>query len=300
MKEKTVIAMVGGGAREASAAGSLFERGYAVRTFALPAELLPAGPCLCRSMEEALAGAEALLLPLRGVLDHGEMAEGICLRQDHLELLPPGAPVLTGLASAYLCELCRSAARSLIAVADMDEFACPNAALTAEGAIWTAIGETPFALAGTECLLIGYGRVGAALAARLRAFSVRVRVSNRGDLRTRQAALAGFTCVPWAELPQAAAQAALIFNTVPALVLDREILSGLRPGTVIIDLAQKPGGVDHAAAEALGLKAVLASGLPGKTAPQTAGRILAASYDRLLQENLRKDAPGRAAQTRRC
>ena len=40
--------------------------------------------------------------------------------------------------------------------------------------------------------------------------------------------------------------------------------------TLIIDLASAPGGVDYEIAEKLGIKAILASALPGKVAPDTA------------------------------
>ena len=61
------------------------------------------------------------------------------------------------------------------------------------------------------------------------------------------------------------------------MIFDSDKLSKLRRDTLIIDLASKPGGVDLAEAERLNIKAIHALGLPGKTAPVTAGEIIAES-----------------------
>ena len=65
----------------------------------------------------------------------------------------------------------------------------------------------------------------------------------------------------------------VIFNTVPAVILDRARLAELKRGCVVVDVASDPGGVDFAAAEELGVPAVWARGLPGKVAPLTAAEI---------------------------
>ena len=66
----------------------------------------------------------------------------------------------------------------------------------------------------------------------------------------------------------------VVFNTVPAVILTRELLSELPEHCVIIDIASMPGGVDFAAARTLSRKAIHALSLPGKVAPITAGRAI--------------------------
>ena len=66
----------------------------------------------------------------------------------------------------------------------------------------------------------------------------------------------------------------LIFNTVPFQILDKSTLILLNRNTLIIDLASAPGGVDYDIAKKLGIKAILASALPGKVAPNTAAEYL--------------------------
>ena len=76
----------------------------------------------------------------------------------------------------------------------------------------------------------------------------------------------------------------MIFNTAPALVLDRDILKKANPDTLIIDLASKPGGVDFKTAGDLGLKVIWSLGLPGKVAPITSGKIIKDTVINILNE----------------
>jgi dipicolinate synthase subunit A len=90
------------------------------------------------------------------------------------------------------------------------------------------------------------------------------------------------TPIPFDQLSKSLGEADVIFNTVPAMILTGEMLENVSTEAVIIDLASAPGGTDFQAANRLGIKAVLAPGLPGRVAPKTAGRILARTILGLL------------------
>ena len=163
---------------------------------------------------------------------------------------------------------------------------CPiaNAVPTAEGAIQLAMEATDRTIHGSHCLVIGYGRIGRLLAERLAALGAQVSVSARryrdlawidavGCRGLRTNALAG-------ELDRFD----LIFNTVPALILDAGRLEETREDCVILELASSPGGVDFDAARRLGRRALLASGLPGKSAPRTAAAAIRDSIYHILEE----------------
>ena len=70
---------------------------------------------------------------------------------------------------------------------------------------------------------------------------------------------------------------------MPAPVLNAAQLMQIRQDALLIDLASAPGGVDFGAAEARGIHAIHALALPGKTAPETAGEIVAQSVRELLE-----------------
>ena len=71
----------------------------------------------------------------------------------------------------------------------------------------------------------------------------------------------------------------ILFNTVPAHILPRDLLMSLRPDTLLIDLASAPFGVsDTHVREATaknGLRYLRAPSLPGSYAPRDAGRAIA-------------------------
>jgi len=80
--------------------------------------------------------------------------------------------------------------------------------------------------------------------------------------------------VPTRDLKTAIVKKQIVFNTVPATVLNEDTLAAADDNCLIIDLASKPGGIDFATAKKLGLKTIWALSLPGKVAPITAGEII--------------------------
>ncbi len=105
--------------------------------------------------------------------------------------------------------------------------------------------------------------------------------------RAEQRALAESLGLRGAELARLAALAPAfdtVVNTIPAPVLTEPVLAALRPGSLIVDLASKPGGTDFAAAQRLGCKAIHALSLPAACAPDTAGEAVARTVLTILQE----------------
>lgn len=65
-----------------------------------------------------------------------------------------------------------------------------------------------------------------------------------------------------------------IFNTVPAPVLTKERLQGVKPEVCIIDIASRPGGTDFSYCQESSIFAKLCLGLPGIYAPKSSAGIL--------------------------
>ena len=167
-----------------------------------------------------------------------------------------------------------------------DELAIKNAVPTAEGAIEIAISETPFTLHNSNCLVLGYGKVGKILAKSLDALGAKTYVSARkyADL----ALIEGHGCYPLTvnEAKLRLDEFDIIFNTVPALILGESELRHIRRDTLVIDLASKPGGVDFETAKELGIRVVWALSLPGRVAPVTAGIIIKDTITNMLREEV--------------
>ncbi len=162
-----------------------------------------------------------------------------------------------------------------------EELMLRNAVPTAEGAVQTALEELPVTLNGLKVLIVGMGRIGTALAEILKGFGADITAAVRNANGAARAVLHGVKSVYTEDMGN---DYGLVFNTVPSLVLDRSMLMKFSDDTLFIDLASKPGGIDFASAAELGKKAVWALGIPGKTAPVTAGRIIADTVSGILDE----------------
>lgn len=137
-----------------------------------------------------------------------------------------------------------------------------------------AMEELATTIFGLDVLIIGYGRISKVLSRTLASLGANVTVSARkfSDLAWIEAN--GYHPAHTNALEEVIGNVQLIVNTVPAAVLNEELLSQVRKGCLLIDLASKPGGIDFNTANKLGLKAIWALSLPGKVAPISAGKII--------------------------
>lgn len=171
----------------------------------------------------------------------------------------------------------------LIDYAIREDFAISNALTTAEAAVCIAMENRKANLAGSSALVIGYGRIGRCLSRLLAAMGVHVTVSARKAVDFAWIRTDGFACADTRTLDGLEAYE-MIFNTVPALVLDRDRLTQVREDALLIDLASVPGGIDRYAATMLGRSVIWALRLPGKYAPYSAARSSADSIFAILSE----------------
>jgi len=162
-----------------------------------------------------------------------------------------------------------------------EELSLKNAIPTAEGAVQIALEELPVTLNGLKVLIVGTGRIGSCLAEILKGFGSDVTTAVHNAKGSAKARILGVKSVCSASMDT---DYSLVFNTVPDLVFDRSLLSRFDTKTLFIDLASKPGGIDFESASQLGIKVIWALGLPGKTAPVTAGEFIAETISCVLSE----------------
>ena len=284
MSETKQILFLGGDRRELRVMRSLLEAGHRVEAWGWEGAALPRGAQAAPDVSAALAEADAAVLPVPPLNQDGKLytllPQDLYLPDRAFRHAPSGLPVLTGIVTPHLA--CIALQCRLSGMLEREEMARPLAEATAEGALAEAIRLSGGLLCGASALVIGYGRIGRALAWRLTALGLSVNVINRGAQRADQARDHGFTVADWSQLTAAAAASDLIFNTAPAPVLKRERLRWLKKDALIIDLASAPGGTDFTACAELGVKAVLAGGLPGRYAPDFCGEVMAEIYQKEL------------------
>jgi dipicolinate synthase subunit A len=157
---------------------------------------------------------------------------------------------------------------------DMEEVAVLNAIPTAEGAIQTAMQESERTLFGSKAVVLGYGRCGKILANMLKGMGADVSATYRKNSDRAYITAYGIRAIAFNELLSYINEFSFIFNTIPSPVLNKDMLRRVAMGSVIIDIAQAPGGTDFAFASALNLKALYCPSLPGRVAPYTAAEVL--------------------------
>ncbi len=201
-----------------------------------------------------------------------------------LDYIKPGAWVLGGMLPARFCELAKQRGLHVADYYMREELSVLNCIPTAEGALEIAMRETSRTIFGARALVTGFGRVGKAMVKLLLGCGAKVTVTARRQEDLAWARMTGAAAEPMEKLAAAAADADLIFNTVPACLFGREILAGLPKECLLIDLRSKPGGVDFEAAKELGVRVIWALSLPGKVAPLTAAEIIRDTIDHILEE----------------
>ncbi|HOQ00665.1 MAG TPA: dipicolinate synthase subunit DpsA [Acetivibrio clariflavus] len=167
---------------------------------------------------------------------------------------------------------------------DREEMAVLNAIPTAEGAIQIAMEEMPITLHNSNALVLGFGRIGKILAKMLLGIGCNVYVAARKYSDLAWIKGYGYTAVHINEIGNNLESMDVIFNTIPYVILDINMLQKVKKDTLIIDLASKPGGVDFEKAKDMGLKTIWALSLPGKVAPVTAAEFMKDTIYNIITE----------------
>lgn len=149
-----------------------------------------------------------------------------------------------------------------------------NAYLTAEAAVATAMQHTRLAVAGLECAVVGYGRIGRALTEILLNLCARVTVISSKEVKRSAARESGAEAAATEDIAGTLRGKQLIISTPPTMVIDRAVLSKVDPEAMLIDLASPPYGIDLDAARELNLHAWREPGLPGRYCPLSAARAI--------------------------
>lgn len=279
----------GGDLRQASVANRLYDYGYKVSVYGFSdTSQFNDKIQIHTSIDQALKDVDIIILPLPCTVDNEIVnmpmsAEKLYIT-DLLKKMNKNQIIVAGKISKKLYNIAQMYNIYTADYFEREELIVLNVIPTVEGALQIAMEETAITIHGSRCLVMGYGRIGKMLSKSLRDLGANVTVYARSlaDLAWIKAnALKGIST---SQIKDVIAKQDIIINTIPAIVLDEEMLSMISPETLIIDLASKPGGVDFEKANKLGKKVIWALSLPGKVAPITAGEIISDTIINLIDE----------------
>ncbi len=182
--------------------------------------------------------------------------------------------VFGGVIGEEYCTMFDSLGIRYIDFMKIEEIAVYNTIATAEGIIAEAIMNKDTNLHGSECLVLGYGKCAKTLANKLKGIGANVTVAARNTMDLTTASSLGNSTLTLSSIGKHIYGFEYIFNTIPTMVLNREVLSQVNKESLILDIASAPGGVDKFTAAKLGIKVIHSLGIPGKYAPESSGNEL--------------------------
>ena len=296
MKRKIKIALMGGDLRQLVVAREL-AKVYEVGVWGAWSARETDGIAVYSTIDQAIEGAAAVILPLPASTDGitlncpGEMSCHRIKLAKIVGLMREGMILVGGKLPENMIELARSKNIKCFDYFESEMLQIKNAYVTAEAALSIAMNSLGKSVADSRFVITGYGRIASQLAALLRKLGASVTVAARKESDRAYA-----ECIGCDSLPIRAANERgkwydaitdgydIIFNTVPNWIFDRDFLEAMNKKIFIIDLASAPGGVDVCAAKDLSANVLWATYLPGKYAPESAGKIISDCITSIFEE----------------
>lgn len=278
MTHKKSIAVIGGDARLYYTAAYFAQQGETV--FAAGSEKLACGlnAAELTDLSDALR-ADILVFGLPFTKD-GEFlfapfAKNEIPLKDIYKQLHAGQTVYAGMLSPAAIGAIRDAGAAATDYFRNEALTLMNARLTAEALAGLLILRLPHAVFGAKIAVTGFGRIGEFLALTLKALGADTTAYARSPLQRAKARALGLRSAPLETLTEQQNRFHALVNTVPSPILGEKALAQLNRDCVLFEAASAPYGIDAAAAERLKMTRYPAAGLPGKYAPESAGRFIA-------------------------
>lgn len=279
------IAVIGGDLRIVKLVEMLEKENYLISTYGL--EKAKDVTTKCSSMEECIKDADIVLGPLplssNGEYINTPFSENKIAIDDLLNNIE-GKTFIAGSIKQEVYDKINGKNITVFDIVKREELAVLNAISTAEGAIQIAINETPRNVHGNNVLVLGFGRIGKVLSKMLDGIGAHVACEARKTTDLAWIKAYGYEPINLIELKEHLHKFDIIINTIPYIVLTKEMLQEVKEDALIIDLASNPGGVDRNAIKELGIKFNWALSLPGKVAPITSAEFMKETLLNMFKE----------------
>lgn len=283
------IGILGGDLRIVNLAKMLAKDGYNVYTYGLEkADFSEDNIIRCKSFGEFSERCNVIIsaIPFSkdGVYINSPFSNIEITVEDTLQKLKD-KKLIAGAISDKIKSLANENKIDITDLMQIESFTIMNIIPTVEGAIQVAMENTEFTMYNSNCLVLGFGRIGKLLCERLKGLGANVYCMARKEKDLAWIKTLGYNEICIDNLENNLYNKDIIFNTVPSIILDDSKLKVLKEKSAkcaIIELASKPGGVDLEEAKKYGTKIINAQGLPGKVAPNSAAKYIKETLEKIL------------------
>jgi dipicolinate synthase subunit A len=272
------FAIIGGDMRQVYMMNDLINRNYSVITYGLPDLILDFACIKAKTLTEAISSSLNIILPIPVSKDGVNIISGQSYPDLTIEglcnQLTSNHKLYGGCLTNIIKNHCNANGIFYNDLMEKEEIVLFNTIATAEGALAEAISNSTINLQKSNCVIIGFGKCARTLAEKLKNLCGHLDIAARSSLALSAANAASYGTVNLSQLNDSINKYDFIFNTVPAMVLPKELLINTKLDVTIIDIASNPGGVDCCSAKELNRNAKLCLGLPGKYAPKSSAICL--------------------------
>ena len=228
------------------------------------------------SLGEAMGMFSNIIMGIPFSKDGNTLFAPLCAQEifadEILAHVQPHHRIAVGMPGGFLTS-CAKRGAVCIDYNSLEEFALYNAVPTAEAVLALLISNLPTTISDSSILILGYGRIGKALAGMLKGLGANVTATARKATDFAMMDIAKINSLVTGSYSGLNRFDAVV-NTIPHATADEGFYVQLGEGSLIIDASSYPGHMDGDCAKRHGVTLIGAFGLPGKTAPATSGKII--------------------------
>lgn len=270
--------IVGGDKRQTYCAHILKEKGHDISTFLVPE--FPSQNLSLEALKKAVSASKYILCPTPFSKDSLNINTTLEYSDIHLpaDLLMPllneNHTLIGGAIPKNITDILTKKEISYYDLMHFKSLTYANACLTAEGLLKYIIESIPFSIAGSNVLILGFGRCGSAIARTLNLLGANLTIYNRNKYYECKAKALGFKTRKVLSADTSLSKHEIIINTIPDIIYTKEHLSHTDKSAYLFEVASAPGGFDMDYITSNKMFYKNCPGIPGKTSPKTAARII--------------------------
>lgn len=247
MKDNDIdFSVIYGDSRQELLIELLAKSNYTVKVFGFNHKFDNENIIICNNYENAIKNSNVII----GPIPFSKNGKDVFTIHDYLPTLDiedlfklcKNKLIIAGVISKSIKDIANKYKVSIFDLFSLEEMAILNSIPTSEGAIQIAMQESDITLHGSNILILGYGHCGKTLAYMLKGIGANIYIYTKEVQDIACSKVYGFKSVDSLLLNYKLSDFDFIFNTIPEVILTKEVLKSLKPNCIIVDLASAPGG----------------------------------------------------------